>query len=134
MPVRPRLVLVALVCVFVPRLADARQTPAPVAATTRPSLQSHRVQEPPVIDGVLDDDAWRDGPVVTGERLSYNPLHGSKIPQQTKVWIAHDSNFIYFAFQCDDPEPDRIKTSITRRDKTVQDAWVGLSLDAIGTG
>jgi Domain of unknown function (DUF5916)/Carbohydrate family 9 binding domain-like len=134
MPVRPGLAVVALVCLVVPRLAAARQTPPPAAATTRPSVQSHRVQQPPVIDGVLDDDAWRDGPVETGEWLSYNPLHGSKIPQQTKVWIAHDSNFIYFAFQCDDPEPQRIKTSITRRDNIWQDDWVGLSLDALGTG
>jgi Domain of unknown function (DUF5916)/Carbohydrate family 9 binding domain-like len=117
-----------------PALADAGQAPSPTTATTRPSLQSHRVQQPPVIDGVLDDDAWRGGPVETGEWLSYNPLYGSKIPQQTKVWIAHDSNYIYFAFQCDDPEPERIKTSITRRDNIWQDDWVGLSLDALGTG
>jgi hypothetical protein len=105
--------------------------PPPGAAAT---LRSHRVSQPPIVDGVLDDDAWRQGPVETGEWLSYNPLHGSKVPQRTQVWIGHDSNFLYFAFQCSDPEPDRIKTSITRRDNIWSDDWVGLSLDALGTG
>jgi len=97
-------------------------------------LRSHRIEQAPTIDGVLDDDAWRDGPLETGEWLSYNPLHGNKVPQQTKVWVAHDSNYLYFAFQCDDPEPARIKTSITRRDNIWSDDWVGLSLDALGSG
>jgi hypothetical protein len=86
------------------------------------------------VDGRLDDDAWRDGPQTTGEWLSYNPLHGSSIAQRTQVWIAHDAKFLYFAFQCDDPEPLRIKTSVTRRDNIWSDDWVGLSLDALGTG
>jgi hypothetical protein len=51
----------------------------------RPSLQAARLQAPPAIDGVLDDDAWRGEPQRTGDWLSYNPLHGSKIPQQTRV-------------------------------------------------
>jgi hypothetical protein len=108
--------------------------PAVPAGTAKPTLSSHLVQRPPVIDGVLDDDAWREAPSETGEWLSYNPLHGEKIPQTTKTWIAHDSSFLYFAFQCDDPDPRGIKTSITRRDNIWSDDWVGISLDALGTG
>src|ERR687892_416991 len=100
----------------------------------RPNLEAVRVTSPPAIDGLLDDEAWRGEAQPTGEWLSYNPLHGNKIPQQTRVWIAYDARFIYFAFQCDDPEPSRIKTSITRRDNIWSDDWVGLSLDALGTG
>lgn len=110
--------------------------PAAAAAQNlaRPSLQGVRIQTPPGIDGVLDDEAWRGEPQPTGEWLSYNPLHGSKIPQQTRIWIAYDAKYLYFAFQCDDPEPSRIKTSVTRRDNIWSDDWVGLSLDALGTG
>ena len=70
----------------------------------------------------------------TGEFLSYNPLHGSSIPQKTTVWITYDADYLYFAFKCDDPDPSGIKTSVTRRDNIWQDDWVGLSLDALGTG
>ncbi len=70
----------------------------------------------------------------TGEWLSYNPLHGDRIAQKTTVWITYDTGYLYFAFKCDDPNPAGIKTSVTRRDNIWQDDWVGLSLDALGTG
>ena len=74
-------------------------------------------------------------PLPTGEWLSYNPLHGrSRSRKKPRVWIAYDADYLYFAFQCDDPEPSGIKTSVTRRDNIWQDDWVGLSLDALGTG
>ena len=82
----------------------------------------------------LDDDAWSAAPLKTGEWKSYNPLHGDTVPQQTTVWVGYDKDALYFAFRCDDPEPGRIKTSITRRDNIWSDDWVGLSLDALGTG
>ncbi len=113
---------------------------SPLAATAadqaqaRPELRSRRVNPPPTIDGVLDDEPWKQPPLETGEWLSYNPLHGDTIPQRTKVWVAHDSSNLYFAFQCDDPDPAAIKTSVTRRDNIWADDWVGLSLDALGTG
>ena len=100
----------------------------------RPELRATRVTEPPVIDGNIDDVAWQDSQLPTGEFLSYNPLHGSSIPQTTSVWMAFDADYLYFAFKCDDPDPSGIKTSVTRRDNIWQDDWVGLSLDALGTG
>jgi hypothetical protein len=137
MPLSRDLFTLTLLCSLVGSVsasAGQSEPPAQPPRTAAATLRSHRVAQPPVIDGVLDDDAWREGPVETGEWLSYNPLHGSKVPQQTQVWISHDSNYLYFAFQCSDPEPDRIKTSITRRDNIWADDWVGLSLDALGTG
>jgi hypothetical protein len=104
------------------------------AADPRPVLRAERVAQPPSIDGLLDDDAWQVAPLPLGEWRSYNPLHGEAIPQQTRVWLAYDSRALYIAFECHDPEPSRIKTSITRRDQIFSDDWVGISLDALGTG
>jgi hypothetical protein len=118
----------------------AREPQAPpvqsAASTDRPALRAQPVSRSPVIDGVLDDDVWRQmEPLPTGDGWrSYNPLHGDTIPQQTRVWFAYDADFLYFAFDCRDPEPRRIKTSITRRDNIWSDDWVGVSLDALGTG
>jgi hypothetical protein len=113
--------------------ASAAAAPARAAAV-RPELRPTRARQKPNIDGILDDDVWREGPLETGAWTSYNPLHGDSIPQQTKVWMAYDADYIYLAFQCDDPEPSAIKTSITRRDNIWSDDWVGVSLDALGTG
>ena len=52
-----------------PVLAQPQATTGKPAepAAVKPSLRSHRVSQPPTIDGVLDDDAWREGPLETGE-------------------------------------------------------------------
>jgi hypothetical protein len=97
-------------------------------------LQAQRITAAPVIDGRLDDVAWQAAPFALDTWRSYNPLHGQSAPQTTDVWIAYDSQYLYFAFQCHDPEPARIRTSITRRDNIWNDDWVGFSLDALGTG
>jgi hypothetical protein len=86
----------------------AQSSPAEPASTVRPSLRSQRLQQPPIIDGVLDDASWRDAGVEVGEWLSYNPLHGERVPQKTRVWVGHDPDYLYFAFQCDDPDPSHI--------------------------
>ncbi len=93
-----------------------------------------RAAAAPLIDGTLDDAVWQGPELSTGVWGSYNPLHGEAIPQQTHVWIAYDDRYMYIAFRCDDPEAAKIKTSITRRDNIWSDDWVGLSLDALGTG
>ena len=54
--------------------------------------------------------------------------------QKTLVWMAYNQGNLYFAFRCNDPEPDKIKTSLARRDTMWNDDWVGLSLDALGSG
>ena len=112
----------------------AQESPAAKLAAPRPELHTYRVSHPPVIDGALDDEAWNHPEMETTEWLSYNPLNGDRIPQQTHVWVAYDDNYFYFAFKCDDPEPAGIKTSVARRDNVWSDDWVGLSLDSLGTG
>ena len=103
-------------------------------APPRPEFRVSVTSSAPVIDGALDDEAWQAAPLPTGEFLSYQPLHGDQLPQKTTVWLTYDADYLYFAFKCEDPEPSGIKTSITRRDNIWQDDWVGLSLDALGTG
>ena len=133
MPIARRLLEVAVISAYA-TLASAQDSPAAKPTSARPQLQAYRVARPPAIDGSLDDEAWTHPPLETTEWLSYNPLNGDRIPQQTHAWVAYDDNYFYFAFKCDDPEPSRIKTSIARRDNAWNDDWVGLSLDAMGTG
>ena len=109
--------------------AIAAEDPAVIAP-----MRATRLAKPPVVDGILDDEAWTGAPLPAGTWLSYNPLHGDQIAQQTTVWVGYDADALYFAFRCDDPDPAGIKTSITRRDNIWSDDWVGLSLDALGTG
>ncbi|HSW49676.1 MAG TPA: DUF5916 domain-containing protein, partial [Bryobacteraceae bacterium] len=96
-------------------------------------IQAMFLAAPPVIDGVLDDAAWRSPPQRLGTWITYNPLFGDQLAQKTEVWVAYDRRYLYFAFRCLDPEPGKIKTSVSRRDTQWNDDWVGLSLDSIGS-
>ncbi|MCP4148341.1 MAG: carbohydrate binding family 9 domain-containing protein, partial [bacterium] len=47
--------------------------------------------------------------------------------------MAYDSKNLYFAFKCNDDQPDEIKTSITQRDKIFDDDYVGVAIDTTGS-
>ena len=87
-----------------------------------------RVDRPPVIDGILDDDVWRAAPSETGFK-TWRPDFGRDMHERTVVYYAHDRENLYFAYRCYDREPDKIKASVTARDTIVRDDWVCLNLD-----
>jgi len=97
-------------------------------------LTAHRLTTPPKLDGILDDEAWSKEPLPLDRWMSYNPMRGEAATLQTRVWIGYDDQAIYFAFQCLDTDPDRIRTTISRRDNAFSDDWVGLSLDSTRAG
>ncbi len=109
---------------------------SPAAAQGDPAQELHarRVSSPPKIDGVLDDDAWSSDPLPLGTWKSYNPMRGEAAAEATQVWIAFDDEAIYFAFRCLDSQPEKIRTTISRRDAVFSDDWVGLSLDSSRAG
>ncbi len=83
----------------------------------------------PIIDGVLDDPVWQKAPFETGFKTFY-PDFGKNLSEQTKVWYAYDRENLYFAFMCYDSEPNKIKTSVTARDKIRPDDYICINLDS----
>ena len=104
------------------------------SAEDRARLEPRRVATPPTIDGRLDDEAWQGATLPLTEWLTYNPLNGEKMAQHTEVRAAYDDRYLYFAFHCVDPEPGKVRSTISRRDNMFNDDWVGLSLDSVGNG
>jgi hypothetical protein len=92
-----------------------------------------RSDKPVKVDGILDDAVWQEPPLEK-EFIVYNPQFGEIFPHKTAVWISYDSKNLYFAMKCYDAEPNKIKTSVTKRDNIWADDWVGLSLDTMGDG
>ena len=87
-----------------------------------------KTSNPPVIDGVLDDQVWKEAPFETGFKTWY-PDYGKDMSDETRVWYAYDRENLYFAFRCYDSQPDKIKSSVTARDKIRPDDWICLNLD-----
>ncbi len=104
------------------------------AQTGQPELRATRAAAPPILDGVLDDQVWESQPMPLQPWVSYNPLRGEREQQSTQVWVAYDEDAIYFAFRCLDTDPDKIRTTITRRDNIWNDDWVAVSLDSSRAG
>jgi len=88
-----------------------------------------KVTSPPVIDGILDEDIWKNNSGISGFK-SFTPDFGNDLPFNTIVWVAYDEENLYFAFRCFDSEPDKIKVSVDARDKINQDDWVCVNLDS----
>ena len=97
-------------------------------------VQPVRAMVAPKLDGRLDDAVWSGDPLPAENWVSYNPLRGEPEQQRTRVWMAYDDEAIYFAFRCQDAEPGRIRTTITRRDNAWNDDWVAISLDSSRAG
>ncbi len=57
-----------------------------------------RTEQPPKIDGKLDDPAWQGAPTVNDPFITRIPVYGEVSAQKTEVWVTYDYDNIYFAF------------------------------------
>ncbi len=84
------------------------------------------------IDGVLSEKIW-GLPPISEEFITFLPVFGEVLDQKTKIWMAYDNRNLYFAFKCFDIEPNKIKTSISRRDTIAsRDDAIGVVIDVMG--
>lgn len=103
-------------------------TTAVFGADRAAPLKPYKTETPPVIDGVLDDDVWKQAPSESVFK-TYSPDYGKDMRQKTTVYYAYDREYLYFAFHCFDTEPDKIKASVAARDTVRRDDWICLNLD-----
>jgi hypothetical protein len=104
-------------------IGSATTLPPEKARPVRPPL----LQKPPVIDGVFDDEAWKSASLL---KDFYQILPGDNLApsQQTEVYMAYDSKFLYVAFRAHD-DPGKVRATIAKRDAIFDDDYVGLYLD-----
>ena len=88
-----------------------------------------KIDKPPVVDGILDEAIWKSAPTIIEDLITLTPAYGEIMPKKTNIWVAYDKENLYFAFKCFDDEPDKIKTSTTKRDNIWTDDIIGLILD-----
>jgi len=81
----------------------------------------------PVIDGKLDDEAWKSAPVL---KDFYQTSPGDNIApsKPTEAMIGYDEKHLYVAFKCYD-ETDKIRATLARRDGVFGEDNVRVYLD-----
>ena len=99
---------------------DTSPALVPAAIMSRDSsgditVRAVRVEAPPRIDGVLDEEIYRRLPAITGF-IQQDPDEGQLATEQTLVWILFDAHQIYIAARCRDSQPPRVIATDMRRD------------------
>lgn len=81
----------------------------------------------PVIDGKLDDEAWKSA-VAFKDFYQWRPSDSSPASARTEVFAGYDNRFLYFAFHAFD-DPAKVRASVAKRDAIFDDDVVGVILD-----
>jgi len=101
----------------------------PSSLPAQESLKPLRAAAPPLIDGVLDDAAWREAQEISAFK-TFIPDFGKEPSERTSAYMAYDAEYLYFAFKCHDRSPDRIKATMASRDTIMTDDFVCINLDS----
>lgn len=97
-------------------------------ADVRKTYKAERTDNPPLIDGALDDPAWITG-TWDGNFVQFEPVNGARASQQTEFKVIFDEENIYVAIKAYDTAPDSIIRRIARRDNADGD-MVGIAFDS----
>ena len=114
-------------------LAGAAATGAAAGAVGAEAPAAGLHQVPPTalpikIDGVIDEQAWRDALRITLD-VETEPGENLPAPVATECLLTYGKNALYVAFRAHDPEPSKIRARLADRDAASSDDFVGVVLD-----
>ena len=126
------ILLGAAACTFHLAIATAPCGAAPQQPPPDQSVRSAvvtAVDSQIVVDGVLDEAAWRRAPDI-GEMVQRIPRAGARPTERTEVTLLYDKDNLYIGVMCYDSEPDRVLASQMARDAQLNpDDRVSVILD-----
>jgi len=97
--------LALLLLVAAPAAGQVGPSPIDVEAAPRPVAVATRAATPVVVDGVLDEAAWRDAPVLSGF-IQSRPDRGFPATFPTAARILYDDENLYVGVELTDPHPE----------------------------
>ena len=100
----------------------------PISLFASEPVVASKASVAPVIDGRLDEDAWKTALHFTDFK-TYKPDFGKEPGQKTEAFFLFDAENFYIAFRCHDSDPGLIKANISKRDDMFADDYVALCLD-----
>jgi hypothetical protein len=128
------LLALALMCVFgaSARAAGERKNsgannPVPIPPEKANPVRITKFDKPPVIDGTLDDEAWKTAAVL---KDFYQIQPGDNIPptKPTEVLLGYDEKNWYIAYRAFDEKGD-VRATVCKRDNIWGDDNVGMFID-----
>jgi hypothetical protein len=106
-----------------------------LAQTPVKSLVAIKTSTPPKIDGLLDDDAWKNAPIAT-DFVELNPVAGRHETQEnrTEVKILYDDDAIYIGARMYETGAKKVAHELVNRDNVGTSDFVGVVLDTYHDG
>jgi hypothetical protein len=97
-------------------------------SNSKKSVTAVRTQNPPKIDGILNDEAWKDASAAT-DFVQFVPYNGNKASFDSEVRFVYDDLAIYVGAMLYDPHPDSILTELSKRDEINMVDYFGVYID-----
>lgn len=88
---------------------------SPLFAQKR-EIRISKTDAPPRIDGNLNDAVWQTCEKYNGF-IQFDPFNGQQASENTLVMLTYDSDNLFVAFRCVDPEPKKIAAFLTPREQ-----------------
>jgi hypothetical protein len=102
-----------------------------VQAHAQQLTKSARLAAPPTIDGIINDDEWKDANTFEG---LHDENTGASYADGGKFWLGYDKNYIYFAARLTESEPNSIRATEYRTNVGLRgDDSVELDVDLSGS-
>ncbi len=119
-----RLLLILLVC---PLATPAQELV--IDGGREKSVRIVRADSPPVIDGVLDDAAWRNAAMID-DLHEVQPTEYEPASEHTVIYLTYTDEALYVGAMLYDSEPDQITDRILRQGEQVfGDDWFSVIID-----
>jgi len=80
-----------------------------------PSISAVKVQEPPLLDGRVNEREWEAAPMAS-DFVQQRPVLGAPATEKTEVRFLYTQDALYIGVICFDSEPDQIVDTQSRRD------------------
>ena len=110
-------------------LIAAEKSESELGAKPRPSVTALRVDIPPVIDGRMDDEAWKNA-TIGGDFVQFEPIEGVPMTERTEFRVLYDGKALYIGFWCYDSEPNKILArTLSRDDWPDEDDFIHFAID-----
>ena len=93
------------------------------------SVRAVRVEIPPRIDGLLDEEAWKSAPPATGF-IQRDPDEGKPASERSEIRVLYDDDGLYFGCMFYDAEPGLIVSRLTRRDNEIESDKASIRIDS----
>lgn len=84
---------------------------------------------PPVVDGKLDDQAWREEGSWSQNFIQNTPVERGQPTYPTRIKILYDNRNLYFALRAWDPEPGKINRFVGNRDDNSMGDLISVAFD-----